>query len=120
MTSIRRRPAFEACEDRDSSSGNGIAHRLPRFQSTQAASVERKGRDRIHHSLAQSLIKILAGPVKIVLGEMNRLAYHDRDPTGFRPFLMNRPGVVGAENSHRHDWRERLRDDEAKTGLGRL
>lgn len=76
--------------------------------------------DGIHHALAQSLVKVLARRFQVLLGEIDRFAYHDGDASRPRPFFMDRPRLVRAENSYRHHRRERFRDDQAQPRLRRL
>ena len=83
-------------------------------------SIERKRRDRVHHALTQTQVKLFAARLKIGRGKMNWFADDNRNASKTKPILPDRPRFVRPENSHWNDRGQRLRDDEAHAGQRRL
>jgi hypothetical protein len=77
-------------------------------------------RNPLHHHLTQALIQLPALAGEVCLGEAHRFSDDNGDGTEKTRLSASRKSGVRSENPHGHYGRQRLRDDQAEAGQGRL
>ena len=91
-----------------------------RFFSQTGKQLQTQRGDGVHHALAKARVDLAAAAFEVGRGEMKGLADDDGDRTKAQPATAPGQSLVRAENAHRHDGRERFRDDKPNAVLRRL